>query len=238
MSLFDDFSEQITGVEAISAAVIAEVCRQRGDLWAEALRANFSELLLDIERRCYETYQREEERVGEGVIREFVTRAADAPVFRELNGFYLSLTQSRRSRAGSTFQATIKGLFRRCGYPFEEQCVVNGKPDFLIPSEAHYRNNAPDCIIFTVKRTVRERWRQIATEGVRGKALFLATIDEKVTASQAAEMLENRICLVVPANLKQTVQAYQSAPNVISFEDFFTDHLDPAMVRWRRSGVI
>ena len=107
-----------------------------------------------------------------------------------------------------------------------------------MPSEAHYRKLATDCIIFTAKRTIRERWRQIATEGTRGKALYLATLDDKVSSKQAEEMLQNRIYLVVPRELKRGVAAYQPAPNVISFEDFFTDHLNPAMDRWRRAGVV
>lgn len=107
-----------------------------------------------------------------------------------------------------------------------------------MPNEAHYRKLATDCIIFTAKRTVRERWRQIATEGTRGKALYLATIDEGVSGKQADEMRQHRIYLVLPQKLKVDVPAYRGAPNVISFEDFFTDHLDPAMKRWRRAGIV
>jgi hypothetical protein len=68
--------------------------------------------------------------------------------------------------------------------------------------------------------------------------LYLATIDPEVSTAQAAEMLHNRIYLVVPADSKSVIPAYAAAPNVISFEDFFTDHLDPAMERWRRAELI
>ena len=95
-----------------------------------------------------------------------------------------------------------------------------------------------DCIIFTAKRTLRERWRQIATEGARGKSLFLATLDDGQTVKNLAEMLQNRITMVVPIALKQQVPAYSVAVNMISFEDFFIDHVDPAMQRWQRAGVL
>lgn len=210
----------------------------RAALTAEEIRSRFSALLHETERECYAVYLGHEALHGETVVGELVAEAGTDPIFPTLDRLFLSIGQSRKARAGITFESTIRGLFRQCGYPFEEQCVVNGKPDFLLPSESHYRRFATDCIIFTAKRTIRERWRQIATEGTRGKALYLATIDHKVTAAQSAEMLENRIYLVVPADSKGAVPAYSAAPNVISFEDFFTDHLDPAMERWRRSGVI
>jgi len=195
-------------------------------------------LVQRTEKLCYEVYLGRQNEFGQEVLREFLKTAERKPVFEILDRFYLSVAQSRKTRAGQTFEATIRGLFRRCGYPFQEQCIVNGKPDFLMPNEAHYRKHATDCIIFTAKRTIRERWRQIATEGTRGKALYLATIDDAVSAKQADEMLQNRIYLVLPQKLKDEVEAYQSAPNVLSFEDFFTDHLDPAMARWRRARVV
>jgi len=95
-----------------------------------------------------------------------------------------------------------------------------------------------DAIIFTVKRTLRERWRQIVTEGTRGMGFFLATIDENVTPRDLKDMLASRIYLVVPTRIKALRKDYTDAPNVITFESFFAFHLDPAMVRWKAAGVI
>jgi hypothetical protein len=41
---------------------------------------------------------------------------------------------------------------------------------------------------------------------------------------------------VVPVEIKKV--AYAKYSQVISFERFLEDHLDPAMVRWRRDRVI
>ncbi|MDO8302248.1 MAG: type II restriction endonuclease [Sedimentisphaerales bacterium] len=90
-----------------------------------------------------------------------------------------------------------------------------------------------DCIIFTAKRTIRERWRQIVTEGTRGLGFFLATIDTSISDKQLAEMKAHRIYLVVPRDIRMSGK-YQEAENVLDFETFFLDHLDPAMARWRR----
>src|SRR3990170_4283733 len=115
---------------------------------------------------------------------------------------------------------------KQLNYPFDEQQVINGKPDFLMPSRRHYDRNLMDCIIFTAKRTLRERWRQIVTEGTRGLGFYLATIDEGISAPQLGEMLNHRIYIVVPENIKRKIASYNAAPNVITYEDFFRQHLD------------
>lgn len=159
-------------------------------------------------------------------------------MFTDLDRFYLSLTQSRKVRAGSAFEIVLKTLFKTLGYPFDEQQVINGKPDFLMPSRNHYDKNPMDCIIFTAKRTLRERWRQIVTEGMRGLGFYLATIDEEISGAQLGEMLNHRIYIVVPENIKNRIASYRQAPNVITFEDFFRQHLDPAVKRWKENRVI
>jgi hypothetical protein len=105
-----------------------------------------------------------------------------------------------------------------------------------MPSYEHYLRNPIDCIIFTAKRTLRERWRQIVTEGTRGYGFFLATIDEKVSSTQLAEMHHNKIYLVCPENIK--IAKYNNILNVLSYKQFFMDYLDPSMERWRRNGII
>ena len=132
----------------------------------------------------------------------------------------------------------IRQLFTSLEYPFTSQAVINGIPDFVIPSIEYFRKNPIDCIIFTVKRTLRERWRQIVTEGTRGLGFFLATIDDSVGERDLAEMMKSRIYLVLPDSLKNEKSAYATAPNVITFEGFFRFYLDPAMVRWRASEIL
>jgi hypothetical protein len=63
-------------------------------------------------------------------------------------------------------------------------------------------------------------------------------IDEAVSSVQLAEMLNHRIYLVVPVNIKKNVKAYVNIQNVITFEEFFKHHLDPAVARWRDKGII
>lgn len=213
------------------------------------IKSNFSGLIEELEHGAHSIYRNYETRVGADALLQYfgMDKAIPVPLkflelfkesFEDLNLFFLSLAQSRKSRAGKAFEVIIKRLFKALDYPFDEQVVINGKPDFLLPSEKHYRVHAPDCIIFTAKRTLRERWRQIVTEGIRGLAFYLATIDEKVTENALSEMKANRIYLVVPMQLKKSIGHYTEAPNVLTFETFFKQHLDPAMQRWKENDVL
>jgi hypothetical protein len=237
----------ITPGVAINAAIAK--FESEGKTPAE-LKSNFSVVVLQLERDAYSIYKTSQKSAFKDGFREFAKEKTKGKATKdetidalseesdELNAAFLSLSQSRKSRAGSSFETIIRTLFKKLSYPFAEQQVINGKPDFLLPSREHYETNPMDCIIFTAKRTLRERWRQIVTEGTRGLGFFLATIDDKVTEQQLKEMHQHRIYLVVPKTLKDDKAAYRAAPNVISFEGFFEDHLDPAITRWKKNGVI
>lgn len=214
------------------------------------IKANFSTLIGETENTAYKIFKDHQKKCGTMALLEYfgldkglipaTPNFAEAveSSFEELNSFFLSLAQSRKARAGKAFEDIIKRLFKGLEYPFDEQIVINGKPDFLLPSVEHYRRHAADCIIFTAKRTLRERWRQIVTEGTRGLGFFLATIDENVTEAQLGEMKANRIYIVVEGKLKNDNKHYSQALNVLTFEHFFRHHLDPAMQRWKEAKVV
>ena len=242
------FRKRITPGREIAARAVAKGLGQRdGDI--DWIKGNFSVLVEQVQADAYEEYKQAERVAGAETIAEVFIgllggRTAEETVrlfgtyFFALDRFFLGLTQGRRPRAGKAFEYLIKELFVRLHYPFSSQAIINGQPDFLLPSVEHFERFATDCIIFTVKRTLRERWRQIVTEGTRGLGFFLATIDEDVAERDLAEMLRARVTLVVPERIKHIREDYNQARNVISFEYFFRFYLDPAMDRWREAGVI
>ena len=214
------------------------------------LKENFDDAVSRSEKLVYDIYLKKEAEYGRRVFSAFAHYLSSAGEIRKVEDFgtvlgdhfssfdrfYLSLAQSRKSRAGRAFEDIHNRLFSILGYPFTSQAVINGKPDFIMPSVEYYRKNPMDSIIFTAKRTIRERWRQIVTEGTRGLGFYLATIDADVSGEQLAEMMSHRIYLVVPAGVRG--ERYRGKENVISFAEFFRDHLDPRMEVWRRKGVI
>lgn len=242
------YKEQMTSQEEIVTAAITRVISKRSGV-PQTIKTSFSEYVQDIEKTAYEIFLEGQGKAGCSAIKSFIeerttetsTRDDILNVFTDsfniLDRFFLSLGQARKARAGSTFEHIIRHLFKKLEYPFEEQQIINGRPDFLLPNREHYDRNPMDCIIFTAKRTLRERWRQIVTEGTRGLGFFLATIDEKVSENQLCEMLNHRIYLVVPAKILDQNDIYKFSENVMSFETFFLNHLDPAMVRWRKRNL-
>ena len=113
---------------------------------------------------------------------------------------------------------------------------ARARPDYVLPSLEWYREYASDCIILTCKRTLRERWRQIVTEGATGQSFFLATIDEQLSGPELRRMQDRRVVVVVPERIR--ADRYPEVRNAISFETFFTHHLDPAMERWKAGGAL
>lgn len=234
-SLFEILARHMPANEEVTRAGLERALENGSDL--ATIKANFSAVFEKALASAYEVYLEAEERLGNKVLLDYLSTSPKSP-FRELNGFFLSLTQSRRPRAGKAFEGVIRTLFKKCEYPFTEQAVINGKPDFLLPSKAHYVEKAMDCIVFTAKRTLRERWRQIVTEGTKAYGFFLATQDESLSVTQLKEMSANKIYVVVPIDVKKRIPNYVTANNVITFEDFFEDYLDPAVARWKKQGVI
>jgi len=216
----------------------------------DKIKENFDALLEETEKEAYRLYLNYEQLYGEKVFDIFIKELIKSGEFNNLENtgkvlgkyfklfdkFYLSLAQSRKTRAGKGFEKIHNSLFKILNYPFDEQVVINGKPDFLMPSAKHYNKNPMDCVIFTAKRTLRERWRQIVTEGTRGLGFYLATIDENISTAQLKEMLDHRIYLVCPENIKK--KNYRDQINVLSFRQFFKDHLDPKIKSWKRNKII
>jgi len=248
-----EFAKEKNIILDLQEKIIAEArdnIKKRHGHSIDKIKSNFDTLLEETEKEAYRLYLNYEQYYGEKVFDAFVRKLIKSGELRKLENtgkilgkyfklfdqFYLSLAQSRKTRAGKGFERIHNSLFKILNYPFDEQVVINGKPDFLMPSAKHYRENPMDCIIFTAKRTLRERWRQIVTEGTRGLGFFLATIDEDVSSAQLKEMLDHRIYLVCPENIRK--RCYKNKINVLSFRQFFKDHLDPRMKLWKRNKII
>jgi len=232
------------------AAEASQVITAKYQYSKEQIKLHFDSLFNETQGEIYKVYLKYQHEYGKLVLSAFADQLIEkgelcdvsevgtilGKYFPVFDAFFLSLAQSRKSRAGKSFESIHNALFKELGYPFDEQRVINGKPDFIMPSYDHYMKNSIDCIIFTAKRTLRERWRQIVTEETRGLGFYLATIDENISSNQLDEAKHHRIYIVCPEEIK--AKYYSGKINVLSFTGFFTDHLDPAMERWRRNNVI
>ncbi len=231
MTLFEQFKELVPDNKQLCEEAATELL---GPLSEDKIKSMFSSLVDQMSDQIYERYLHYENLSGQKLTDDLIARDGTIS-FEDMKSLHMSISQSRKTRAGKAFEFIIGEMFKRLHYPFEPQQLVDGAtPDFLMPSYAHFEENPIDCIIFTAKRTLRERWRQIVTEANKGYAFFLATIDPKVTNNQINEAMKHKIYFVMPENLVSKNEHYKCSPNVITFEQFFEDHLDPAVRRWSR----
>ena len=243
------FRREIPSGKAIANDAVKRVLRNKkaSPAW---VKKNFSALVESIQADAYDQYLIAERKAWKKAFtavfgplhKKCRTPGEVADLisdnFYALDRFFLSLTQSRRVRAGTAFEVLIREFFVLLKYPFTPQPRIDGNPDFVLPSVEHYEADPLTVIIFTVKRSLRERWRQIVTEGAKGLGFYLATIDPAVSAVDLKAMQKQKIFLVVPATFKKKITHYAKATNVITFEDFFLSYLDPAMIRWNRGGTL
>lgn len=141
--------------------------------------------------------------------------------FPELDSIFLSAAQTRKSRAGLSFEHHVERLFKDGRISYQAQSIFGGRrPDFVLPGIKDLNSDA-DALIVSLKTTLRERWKQLALEKPLGE-VFLATVDDRVSSESIGEMERNSISLVVPESLKSSKESvYTGFENVITFKDFF-----------------
>lgn len=181
----------------------------------------------DIE---YAIYKQAELRFRAAQVARILLQSDSDPVanlvrgFPELDSIFLSAAQTRKSRAGLSFERHFERLLKDGRIRYEAQAIFGGRrPDFVLP-DVKGLNEKCDAFIVSLKTTLRERWKQLAMEKPLGP-VFLATVDDRVSGEAIDEMRSNAICLVVPESLKKkgNESAYENYSNVITFRQFF-DH--------------
>jgi len=150
--------------------------------------------------------------------------------FPDLDRIFLSASQQRKNRAGRSFEYHLAAMLKAGNVKFEEQAILGGRrPDFVLPDKASMLPGADrgylEAMILSAKTTLRERWKQITHERFNS-AIFLATVDDRVSKQALDEMQASDIALVVPESLKTSKEAaYSGHSNVITFKQFFEDEI-------------
>lgn len=149
--------------------------------------------------------------------------------FPDLDATFLSASQHRKSRVGLSFEQHIARFFLDGRISFEEQAVTGGRrPDFVLPSLVVLKakkRKFEDAVVLSAKTTLRERWKQVTMEKFNC-ALFLATVDDRVSSAAIDDMNNHGIHLVVPEPLKKSKETcYNGKANVITFREFFDEEI-------------
>lgn len=115
--------------------------------------------------------------------------------------------QRRRSRAGHSLENHFRHILEERGVPHAPagtRTENKSTPDVLVPSKAAYDDvDLPDAHVTMValKRTCKDRWRQILREADRVSEKFLLTVDPGLSSDQVKAMRAEGLRLVVPAGL-------------------------------------
>lgn len=167
-------------------------------------------------------------------------------VFPYIYRLSLSNTQSRRSRAGKSFEAIIYKIYEHLGYEYDSQSKVGRKifdnlglgkkVDSILPNIKCYQERRNKTIIGTMKTSLRERWQEVAEEIERTKIpeIHLLTADEDISKSKAQEMANHNI-IVVTYEWVANSNNLKSMKNIISFEEYLFDEIPNILKFWNES---
>ena len=116
-----------------------------------------------------------------------------------------SVLNSRKSRAGTSFEEHLKALFNATQISFTHAArtsLPNGtRPDFLLPCRSVYLDpSTPDEVlaVLAAKTSAKERWLQILGEGTRDSARYMASMDRDLTRDQVTTMASAGVSPVLP----------------------------------------
>lgn len=158
----------------------------------------------------------------------------------------LSNTNSRRSRAGSTFQEIIYHFYEKLGYSYDSQKSIGrnvfekeglGKiVDSVLPGIVAFSERRDKVVIGTMKTTLRERWQEVIEEISRTNIpnIFLLTMDNDISTPKAKQMAEHNVVLVVPSKVKEK-DHLNSIKSIIDFETFFFQEIPSYFNFWKKS---
>ena len=150
-----------------------------------------------------------------------------------------SFAQGRKSRAGGSSQYHLQRLMENAGYAdeFETQQILNGTVDFLFPSRQAWERDWRRCIIVSIKRSLRERYKQVFEELsiAQGTVYLFATetyeeARNDITRSKVEKLNEQNVYLVVRDKIKDT--CFSEDVNVIGFTAFVSEELPNHRARW------
>ena len=135
-----------------------------------------------------------------------------------------SIMNRRKSRAGRSLENHLEFIMKNAGIPFDMRPMVDGKeqPDILIPSRDAYEDSSyPSDKLFMVgvKRTCKDRWRQVLKEAKRIPHKHIFTIQPSISLSQLNKMHQSGISLIVPENMHSDYPA-DSQIELLSLNNF------------------
>jgi hypothetical protein len=139
-----------------------------------------------------------------------------------------SVLNRRKSRAGTSLQNHVHRILQDHALPVEPQATTEGKerPDFLLPGAAAYHDASfptHRLAMLAVKRTCKDRWRQVTTEANRIDRKHLLTLEAGISEPQLSSMMhDHHLILAMPRDVRDSYPAHLR-PRLLTIEQLIED---------------
>lgn len=170
----------------------------------EFVRRHFNQLLREVFERTLDVLEEYEEQVDIAVLKQAGFKLTPQR-YRLLREYFLSVSQSRKQRGGKDFELQVQALLERANIPFEAQ-PREERVDLILPNRQLWERDRARAVLLSLKRTLRERWRQVADElqMLRCPNTYLVTAEESLTESVVQEIFRRNIYIVVWNEVKES----------------------------------
>lgn len=241
---FAEFQKKQRAELMPSGEKLAMMAQKKCGFTLSQIKSDFNGCLKKLMDTEFKLYEQKEEECSQEIIKEaeklkLLKKTSSLASsfnynYQNIRDFFKSISQSRMTRAGGSFENHVKYLFESLKYPFDSQTVLNGKVDYVIPSEKAFRKNRTACVVISIKRTLRERWKQVVGELASTNAgrIYMMTADEDISPSKVDEMKKHNVNLVIWDVLKW--EKFGKYYNVTGFSQFIKIDLPSSKKMWEQ----
>lgn len=186
----------------------------------EFVRTRFSDSVEKVFATTYDTYKEYEENRLDALAnkifleeRDNMTKGEGLEAFKravsKATSMEKSLSQSRVSRAGKSFETIVQELLAIVGIRSEHITQGNKKAnlrriDLVVPDKKTAIETPDKAHFLSLKTSLRERWREVVEEQTQGQRTHLLTLLQREILSNATakKITDHGIILYVPDRVK------------------------------------
>jgi len=180
---------------------------------SEYIEKNFYKVLKQVMDGGYEIFLKHQEDAKKKVVEIFNKQSSGLgekekglSLFEIGIEFERSASQMRKARAGQAFEIYVQKLLDLmkvpCEKPMGKERDKLNRTDLVVPDKLTAFKQPDRAKFLSMKTTLAERWKQVVPEQNRGWAVYLLTLDEKLSKNKAREIEKSGIVLFVPDDVK------------------------------------
>lgn len=184
--------------------------------------------MMDDGIRVLEDFQK---KAADDLVQLYVkVKEKDLPrAFEMIHKGFVSLGNQRKKRAGVHMERCVRYLLGRCGVPHEAGKAISAQSDIVVPRVELLKTYPERCVVLELKRTTRERWKQVRDEIARtGLKVWLVTLDDYLSDPLLDLMAKANITVYVPEVVYQKFR--KNNPKLRSLRKLVADLMNVAKI--------